>query len=83
MNTSMEKETRKVTAFGNSLGVSIPKKMLDLLKIGRGDEMEFELIKGEIVMRKKQKLDDQVDPEMIKMLEETFRDHDELMKRLK
>ncbi|MEW9675029.1 AbrB/MazE/SpoVT family DNA-binding domain-containing protein [Lentibacillus sp. L22] len=79
----MDKETRKVVPFGNSVGVGIPKKILETLNIHRGDEMEFEIRNDEIVMRKKEKLEDQVDPEMLKMLQETFRDHNELLERLK
>lgn len=80
---TMNKETRKVTQFGNSLGVGIPKKILDALHISRGDEIEFEVKNDLIVLKRKEKLEDQVDLEMLKMLQETFEDHNELFERLK
>lgn len=79
----MNKETRKVTQFGNSLGVGIPKKILDTLQINRGDEIEFEVKNDLIILKRKEKPEDQVDMEMLKMLQETFEDHNELFERLK
>ncbi|WP_430787106.1 AbrB/MazE/SpoVT family DNA-binding domain-containing protein [Virgibacillus flavescens] len=79
----MNKETRKVTQFGNSLGVGIPRKIIDSLNIRRGDEIEFEVKDDMIILKRNSKLEDQVDIEMVKMLQETFQDHNELFKRLK
>ena len=80
---TMSKETRKVTQFGNSLGVGIPRKIVDSLNIRRGDEIEFEVKNDQIVLKRNSKLEDQVDVEMLKMLQETFQDHNELFERLK
>ena len=78
-----EKETRKVAQMGNSLGIGLPKNIVDSLNIKRGDEIEFVVKENSITLSKKNKLEDQLDVEMIKMLSETFEEHDEVFKRLK
>ncbi len=80
---TMEKETRKVSRLGNSLGVGIPKSMVDALNIRRGDELEFELKENALVIKRKKKLEDQLEPEFLRMIQETMKEHDELFKRLK
>lgn len=79
----MKKETRKVSVFGNSLGVSIPKKVIDELEIKRGDEIVFEVEEDYMILKRKKKLEDELDVEMLQMLQETFDEHNELFKRLK
>ncbi|AUJ23821.1 AbrB/MazE/SpoVT family DNA-binding domain-containing protein [Virgibacillus dokdonensis] len=79
----MEKETRKVSKLGNSLGVGIPKSMVDALNIRRGDELEFEVKENALVIKRKEKLEDQLEPEFLRMIQETMEEHDELFKRLK
>ncbi|WP_176087363.1 MULTISPECIES: AbrB/MazE/SpoVT family DNA-binding domain-containing protein [Virgibacillus] len=80
---TMEKETRKVSKLGNSLGVGIPKSMVDALNIRRGDELEFEVKENALVIKRKEKLEDQLEPEFLRMIQETMEEHDELFKRLK
>lgn len=79
-----DKEIRKVNQTGNSLSVGLPKKIADHLNIKRGDEIEFDVKDGKIVLDKKSKLEDQLeDPEMVKMLSETFQEHSTVFERLK
>ncbi len=79
----MKKETRKVSAFGNSLGVSIPKKVIDELNIKRGDEIVFEVEEDYMILKRKTRIEDELDVEMLRMLQETFDEHNELFERLK
>ncbi|EGL81741.1 SpoVT/AbrB domain-containing protein [Caldalkalibacillus thermarum TA2.A1] len=83
VNAMSKKEIRKVTQMGNSLGVGLPKAITDAFNIKRGDELEFEVKDGQIMITKKVKWEDQVDAEMLEMLAETFEEHHEVLKRLK
>ncbi|MCP3029620.1 AbrB/MazE/SpoVT family DNA-binding domain-containing protein [Halobacillus sp. A5] len=78
-----KKETRKVVQTGNSLGVGLPKSIIDSLKIKRGDEIEFDVKDNQIILNKKRKWEEEVDTEMLEMLSETFEEHDEVFKNLK
>lgn len=45
--------SRKIGRMGNSLGVSLPKKLAKKLNVNQGDEIEFiENDRGEIVLKK-------------------------------
>jgi len=47
------KEIRKVGQTGNSLSIGLPKKIADQLNIQRGDELEFNVKDGKIILDKK------------------------------
>lgn len=80
----VKKEIRKVGHTGNSLSVGLPKSIADDLNIKRGDEMEFEVKEGKIILNKKTRLEDQLDDaEMVQMLSETFQEHSSVFERLK
>ncbi|WP_028783973.1 AbrB/MazE/SpoVT family DNA-binding domain-containing protein [Thalassobacillus devorans] len=78
-----KKETRKVVQTGNSLGVGLPKAIIDSLNIARGDEIEFEVKDDQIILNKKRKWEDEVDIELVKMLAETLDEHDQVFKKLR
>ncbi|WP_096438667.1 AbrB/MazE/SpoVT family DNA-binding domain-containing protein [Alteribacter populi] len=83
MNVKNE-EVRKVSRMGNSLGVGIPKSIIDTLKLEKGDELQFTVdSNNRIMLEKKNKLEDRVDPELLEMLAETFEEHDEVFRNLK
>lgn len=66
---------RKVGRMGNSLGVSLPKKLADKLSISQGDEIEFfENDRGEVVLKKAYggKLPGGVRPEVLEAFFEVF-----------
>ncbi len=49
---------KTLTQIGNSWGIIIPKTLLNLMKINPSkDEVEFEFIKDEIIIRKAKKQD--------------------------
>ncbi|HET7579307.1 MAG TPA: AbrB/MazE/SpoVT family DNA-binding domain-containing protein [Bacillales bacterium] len=81
----MKKKTaRKVVQMGNSLGVGIPKEVIDALKIRKGDQLEFDVDKdGRIIVNHNRQLPDDFDPEMIEMVRETFAEYDDVFKNLK
>jgi antitoxin MazE len=66
---------RKVGRMGNSLGVSLPKKLADKLKVKQGDEIEFvEKASGEILLKKVRnvKIPDNVRPEVLETFYDVF-----------
>ncbi|MCE7791702.1 AbrB/MazE/SpoVT family DNA-binding domain-containing protein [Salipaludibacillus sp. CUR1] len=77
-------EVRKVNRMGNSLGIGIPKSIIDTLELKKGDELQFNLDENNrIVLEKKSKLEDRVDPELLEMLAETFEEHDKVFRHLR
>jgi len=42
--------TTKVAAWGNSLGVRIPKSLLEKVQLGAGDPIDIECVDGKIVI---------------------------------
>ncbi len=41
MNKHVPIATSKITAIGNSVGISLPKEVLALLRVGKGDSLCF------------------------------------------
>ncbi|GGF22944.1 hypothetical protein GCM10010954_22190 [Halobacillus andaensis] len=78
-----KKETRKVVQIGSSFGIELPQSIIDSLKIKRGDEIEFDVRNNQIVLSRKRKWEDEVDAEMLDMLSETLKEHDQVFKNLK
>lgn len=44
-------EIRKIIRFGNSLGVSLPAKILNQLKLDQGSYMEIFTVQDKIILR--------------------------------
>ncbi|WP_433945073.1 AbrB/MazE/SpoVT family DNA-binding domain-containing protein [Paenibacillus sp. SN-8-1] len=66
---------RKVGKMGNSLGISLPKKLADKLNIVHGDEIEFiENDQGDILIKKVRqiKLPENVRPEVLEAFYDVF-----------
>lgn len=66
-----------VNPWGNSLGVRIPKQMMDELKIGEGSELYCEVKNGQIVLipvGRKYTRNDSI-REAIRILEEVLPNH--------
>jgi antitoxin component of MazEF toxin-antitoxin module len=80
---TMRKHVGKVIQLGGSLGIEIPEQIARALDIKQGDEMVFKFKSDVIVLQKKHRLKVQGNEETLKMLQETFEEHDELFKRLK
>lgn len=79
-----KQEVRKVNRMGNSLGVGIPKSIIDALQLEKGDELAFSVDNNnQITLRKKRNLEDRVDPELLEMISETFEEHDDVFRNLK
>lgn len=72
-------ETQKVVQMGKNLGVELPKSIVDSLNISPGDEIGFEIKNNQIILSKEGKRESEV----IKMLEETLKEHDRVLKNLK
>ncbi|WP_409343964.1 AbrB/MazE/SpoVT family DNA-binding domain-containing protein [Paenibacillus sp. MBLB4367] len=78
--------SRKIGRMGNSLGVSLPKRLAEKLNVSQGDEMEFiENEHGEIVLRKarQSKLPDNVRPEVLEAFFDVFEEDEGILEDLK
>lgn len=72
---------RKVGRMGNSLGIGLPKSLVERLKLMQGDEVELVLNnEGEFVLRKvtQTKLPDQVRPEVLEAFYDVFQEDREI-----
>lgn len=79
-----KKEIRKVNKMGNSLGVGIPKSIIDALNLKKGDELQFTVNDdNKIILEKKTRIENRIDPELLEMIVETFEEHDEVFRNLK
>jgi antitoxin MazE len=77
------REYRKVNKVGNSLSITIPKKLAQRYGIQQGDAVE--IIPGDqgIIIRPARSLPPNVDPRLIASLNKIFADYDETLKRLR
>lgn len=66
---------RKIGRMGNSLGVSLPKRLAEKYNISQGDEIEFsENDRGEVVLRKirRERLPEGIRPEVLEAFYDVF-----------
>ncbi|TLS49315.1 AbrB/MazE/SpoVT family DNA-binding domain-containing protein [Paenibacillus antri] len=78
--------SRKIGRMGNSLGVSLPKGLVEKLNVSQGDEIEFlENERGEIVLKKARqgKLPDHVRPEVLEAFFDVFEEDKGILEDLK
>ncbi|WP_257985135.1 AbrB/MazE/SpoVT family DNA-binding domain-containing protein [Bacillus sp. T33-2] len=75
---------RKVTRIGNSLGVTFPQEVLEHLGIGQGDEVRFEIVKGQVTIKKKAnlKLPKGIDEEFLEQMDDMINEYDQTFKNL-
>ena len=74
--------TRKIGRMGNSLGISIPKKLATKLNVSHGDEVEFvENKSGEIMLKKAKqlKLPENVRPEVLEAFYNVFEEDEGIL----
>ena len=77
---------RKITKFGNSTGVVLPKEVLEHTKMQQGDNLKFTLQEdGSVVIKKAQKLDMEsmgIDQEFLSSLNYIVNKYDTAIKNL-
>ena len=80
----MEQFERKVTKIGNSFGITLPIELLKQVGLAQGDDVQFEVKDGQIVLRKKEKvvLPEGVDAEFMNILNDVIKEHDKAFKGL-
>lgn len=84
--TKTTRYTRKIGRMGNSLGVSLPKRLAEKLNVVQGDEIEFiENDQGEILLKKlrKAKLPDHVRAEVLEAFYDVFDEDEGILKDLR
>ncbi|MFD1175306.1 AbrB/MazE/SpoVT family DNA-binding domain-containing protein [Paenibacillus puldeungensis] len=78
--------SRKIGRMGNSLGVSLPKRLAEKLDVSQGDEIEFiENDRGEVVLRKVRQghLPDHVRPEVLEAFFDVFEEDTGILEDLR
>ena len=84
MNTVMSDMERKVTKFGNSLGITLTEAFKQL-GINPGDRVKVSIQGEEIIIKKSHtvELPKGISPDFLETLSEVMHDYDETLKRLK
>lgn len=78
--------SRKIGRMGNSLGVSLPKRLAETLNVVQGDEIEFsENDRGEIVLKKvrQMKLPENVRIEVLEAFYDVFEEDEGILNDLR
>ncbi|MDR9748640.1 AbrB/MazE/SpoVT family DNA-binding domain-containing protein [Paenibacillus taichungensis] len=78
--------SRKIGKMGNSLGVSLPKVLIDKLNVSQGDEIEFiENSQGEIILKKVRqlKIPENVRPEVLEAFFDVFEEDEGILQDLR
>lgn len=82
----VKRYSRKVGRMGNSLGLSLPKVLVEKLGVAQGDEIELiENAHGEIVLRKVKSvgLPENIRPEVLEAFYDIFEEDIDIFKDLK
>jgi antitoxin MazE len=85
MTVTVVKEVeRKVTRIGNSLGVTFPQEVLEHLGISQGDAVRFEIVNGQVTIKKKinLKLPKGIDEEFLEQMNDMINEYDQTFKNL-
>jgi len=82
--TVVREVERKVTKIGNSLGVTFPQEVLEHLGIVQGDEVRFEVVDGQVIIKKKAnlKLPKGIDAEFLEQMSDMINEYDKTFKGL-
>lgn len=80
----MEHFERKITKVGNRLGITLPAKLLKKVGLTQGDHVQVEVKEKRIVLWKKEQitLPHGVDAEIMNVLNDVIKDHDQAFKGL-
>lgn len=84
--TNMTRYSRKIGRMGNSLGVSLPKKLAEKLNVSQGDEIEFiENDRGEVILKKgrQSQLPDNVRLEVLEAFFDIFEEDEGILEDLR
>ncbi|RAK19889.1 putative addiction module antidote [Anoxybacillus vitaminiphilus] len=77
--------TRRISQVGNSLSVNLPKDLATMLNLNRGDEIEisYNEERGEIVMKRANRIPKGVRPEVLMAMNRAISKYDEALRNLK
>ncbi|BAD76130.1 hypothetical protein GK1845 [Geobacillus kaustophilus HTA426] len=75
----------RISQVGNSLSVSIPKDLATMLNLNKGDEIEiyYDKERGEIVMKRANRIPKGVRPEVVMAMNRAISKYDEALRNLK
>ncbi len=84
MTAVVREVERKVTKIGNRLGVTFPQEVLEHLGISQGDEVCFEIVNGQVTIKKKTnlKLPKGIDAEFLEQMNDMMNEYDQTFKNL-
>lgn len=85
VETVAKRYTRTVNQTGNSLTVGIPKEYIDALNLSKGDQVEvsFDEQKGEVVMKKVNRLPEGVRPDVMRAMNRAINKYDDALRNLR
>jgi antitoxin MazE len=74
----------RVIKIGNCLGITLPTDLLKQVGLAQGDDMQIEVVEGDIVLRKKEQLTlpEGFDAEFTDILNDVMKEHDQAFKGL-
>ncbi|WP_079524883.1 AbrB/MazE/SpoVT family DNA-binding domain-containing protein [Halobacillus hunanensis] len=77
--------TRRVSQVGNSLSVSVPKDLAELLKMNKGDEIvvSYDEEKNGLVMKPVNHVPEGVRPEVLQAMNRAITKYDDALRNLK
>ncbi len=84
--SKLTRYSRKIGKMGNSLGISLPKRLTEKLNLSQGDEIEFiENDRGELVLKKvrQAQLPDHVRPEVLEAFFDVFEEDERILEDLR
>ncbi|QUW23981.1 AbrB family transcriptional regulator [Sporosarcina sp. Marseille-Q4063] len=78
-------QSRRITQIGNSLGLTLSSEMLNYLKVSKGDDVQVEMRKDELVIKKIKAVEYPVgiSEDFFDVLNETVEMYDATLKELK
>lgn len=74
--------TQKLFKAGNSIVITIPKQLLELLKINAGDAVVLEPHADSVTIKRKVKESHDVNDKFMKMVDEFANEHEDVLKEL-
>ena len=74
--------TQKLFKAGNSTVITVPKQILELLKIKEGDDVVLEPNQDSVTLKRKAKNAGGVDAKFMKMVDDFATEHEDVLKEL-
>lgn len=84
--TNVTRYSRKIGRMGNSLGISLPKRLAEKLNVVQGDEIEFITNEqGDVLLKKvhRPKMPENIRPEVLEAFYDVFHEDEDILNDLR